>query len=148
MNKVKSALFNILSLSQRQIAFLGPLEWRNLFGPKDKVSSYQKLVFRSAVRFLFLFVLMDDILLNLDLQKRTRELINFLTLQFCLSLTHNISKNWRPIFLKFKIDFTRCGMKFHNQYHFEFHDSELRSRSWFHAFHKGLRSSKTLDFLR
>ena len=41
---------------------------RNLFGPKDKVSSYEKLVLRSGVRFLFLFVLMDTILLNLDLQ--------------------------------------------------------------------------------
>ena len=40
------------TLSQRQIPFLGPLEWRNLFGPKDKVSSYEKLVFRSAVWFL------------------------------------------------------------------------------------------------
>ena len=63
-------------LSQRQIAFLGPLEWRNLFGPKDKVSSHEKLVFRSGVRFLFLFVLTDAILLKLDLQKRTNDLDN------------------------------------------------------------------------
>ena len=34
----------------------------------DKVSSYEKLVCGSGVRFLFLFVLMDVILLNLDLQ--------------------------------------------------------------------------------
>ena len=33
-----------LSLSQRQIAFLGPLEWRNLFGQKSKVVIYQKLI--------------------------------------------------------------------------------------------------------
>ena len=52
----------------RQIPFLGPLEWRNLFRPKDKVSSYEKLVLGGGVRFLFLFVLMDVILLNLDLQ--------------------------------------------------------------------------------
>ena len=33
-----------LSLSQRQVAFLGPLEWRNLFGQKSKVGSYKKLI--------------------------------------------------------------------------------------------------------
>ena len=43
-----------------------PLEWRNLFGPKNKVSSHEKLVFRSDIQFLFLFVLMDAILLYLD----------------------------------------------------------------------------------
>ena len=68
--------FNFPSLSQRQITYLGPLESRNLFGPKDKVSSYEKLVFRSGVRFLFLFVLADAILLKLDLQKRTSLLDN------------------------------------------------------------------------
>ena len=65
-----------LHLSQRQIAFLGPLECRNLFGSRDKVSSHEKLVFRSGVRFLFLFVLMDAILLTMDLQKRTNDLDN------------------------------------------------------------------------
>ena len=40
-------------LSQRQIAVLGPLEWRYHFGPKSKVSCHQKLVFRRAVRSLF-----------------------------------------------------------------------------------------------
>ena len=68
LNLYCSILKDFLSLSQRQIAFLGPLEWRNLFGPKDKVSSYEKLVIGSGVRFLFLIVLMDVILLNLDLQ--------------------------------------------------------------------------------
>ena len=53
------------SLIQRQITLLGPLERRNLFGPKDKVSSHEKLVFRSGVQFLF--VLTDAILLKLDL---------------------------------------------------------------------------------
>ena len=47
------------------------LEWRNLFGPKDKVSYHEKLVFEYDVRFLFLFVIMDAILLKVDLQKRT-----------------------------------------------------------------------------
>ena len=65
-----------LSLSHRQIAFLGPLECKNRFGSKDKVFSHEKLVFRSGVRFLFLFVLMDAILLKLDLQKRTNDLDN------------------------------------------------------------------------
>ena len=69
-------LFNFPSLSQKQITFLGPLEWRNLFGPKDKVSSHEKLVFRSGVQFLFLFVLTDAILLKLALQKRTSVLGN------------------------------------------------------------------------
>ena len=53
-----------LCLSQRKITFLGPLQWRNLFGPKSKVSRHEKLVFRSGVRFLFLFVWMDAILQN------------------------------------------------------------------------------------
>ena len=67
---LRSALFDILSFSQRQIAFLGPLEWRNLFGQKSKVVNYEKLVKRSAIRFLILFVLTDAILLRLGLQKR------------------------------------------------------------------------------
>ena len=73
MNNAARLWSIFLSLSQRQIAILGPLEWRNLFGQKSKVVSYEKLVERSAVRFLFqfLFVLMDAILLKLDLQKRT-----------------------------------------------------------------------------
>ena len=43
---------------------------------KDKVSRHEKLVLRSGVRFLFLFVLMDAILLKMDLQKRTVVLNN------------------------------------------------------------------------
>ncbi len=62
---------NLLWYSQRQIPFSVPLKWRNLFGPKDKVSSYDKLDLRSGVRFLLLFVLRDVILLKLDLRKRT-----------------------------------------------------------------------------
>ena len=69
-------LFNFPHLSQRQIAFLGLLEGRNLFGPKDKISSHEKLAFRTGVQFLFLFVLTDAILLKLDLQKRTSVLGN------------------------------------------------------------------------
>ena len=69
------------NLSQKQIVFLGPLERRNLFGPKDKeVSSHEKLVFRSGVQFLFLSVFTDAILLKLDLQKRT-----ILQIKSCLS---------------------------------------------------------------
>ena len=63
----------------KRIVFLGLLEWKNLFGPKSKVSSHEKLVFRSGVGFLFLFVLTDAILLNLDLQKRTPDLDFFAT---------------------------------------------------------------------
>ena len=40
-------------LSQRQIAFLGPLEWRNLFGQKSKDVNYEKLAQRSVVLFCF-----------------------------------------------------------------------------------------------
>ena len=71
-------LFNFPSLSQRQITFLGPLERRNLFGPREKVLSHEKLVLRSGVHFLFLFVLTDAILLKMDLQKRTNDLDNSL----------------------------------------------------------------------
>ena len=35
---------SLLWLSQRQIAFLGPLEWMNHFGQKSKVVSFQKLI--------------------------------------------------------------------------------------------------------
>ena len=55
--------------SIKTITFLGPLEWRNLFGTKSRVTA-EKLVFRSVVGFLFLFVLTDAILLKLDLQKQ------------------------------------------------------------------------------
>ena len=41
------------------------------FRAQYKVSSYEKLVLGSGVHFLFLFVLMDVILLNLDLQLGT-----------------------------------------------------------------------------
>ena len=64
-------------LSQRQIAFLGPLEWRNLFGQKSKVVSFQKLILWSGIRFLILFVLMDAILLRRVLCKGTMVKKNF-----------------------------------------------------------------------
>ena len=47
--------------SIKRITFLGPLEWRNLFGQKSKVVIYQKWIKRSGVRFLILFVLTDAI---------------------------------------------------------------------------------------
>ena len=50
------------------------------FQAQDKVASDEKLVFRSGVRFLFLFVLTDAILLNLNLQKRTPDMDLFETL--------------------------------------------------------------------
>merc|ERR1711963_995591 len=37
---------------KRQIPFLGPLEWMNLFGPSNKVVYLKKLVFQSGVCFL------------------------------------------------------------------------------------------------
>ena len=66
---LRSALLDIFSFSQRQIAFLGRLEWKNLFGQKSKVVIYQKLIKRSGIRFLILFVLMDAILLRRGLRK-------------------------------------------------------------------------------
>ena len=45
----------------------------------NKVSYYEKLVFESGVRFLLWFVLMDAILLNLNLKKRTPDLDFFAT---------------------------------------------------------------------
>ena len=74
---LRSALFDIFTFSQRQIAFLGPLEWKNLFGQKSKVVIYQKLIKRSGVRFLILFVLMDTILLRRGLRKGTTMKKNF-----------------------------------------------------------------------
>jgi len=56
-NNVQSGSF----CNQRQMAFIEHLEWRNISRPKSKVSSHEKLFFRSGVRFLFLFVLMDAI---------------------------------------------------------------------------------------
>ena len=41
---------------------LGPLEQLNLFGPSNKVLYLKKLVIKSGVRFLILFVLVDAIL--------------------------------------------------------------------------------------
>ena len=102
-NIKQSQICNFPSLSQRQITFLGPLEWRNLFELKDKVSFLEKLVFRSGVRCLFLFVLTDAILLKLDLQKRALVLDNppngklfvkqkciiyVIKLEVCLSVCH------------------------------------------------------------
>ncbi len=45
----------------RQIAFLGPLNWWNLFRPEDKVSIHEMLVLRNGVHFLTLFIMMDAI---------------------------------------------------------------------------------------
>merc|ERR1719273_31264 len=58
-------------LSQRQIAFLGPLKYRYCFGPRNKVSSWEKPVLRSGARFPILFVLADATPLGMDLRKRT-----------------------------------------------------------------------------
>ena len=69
-------------LSQRQIAFLGPLEWMNHFGQKSKVVSFQKLMLRSVVRFLILFVLMDAIFLNCDISVGRRWNFKFWPLGF------------------------------------------------------------------
>ncbi len=88
-----------LSLSQRQIAFLRPLEWRNLFESKSKVPYYEKLVIKSGVGLLILFVLMDDILLRLDLQKKYNVQIQFINfLHNCLTYSNQISKNWKHVF--------------------------------------------------
>ena len=87
------------SIKTDKITFLGPLEWRNLFGPKDKVSSHEKLAFRSGVRIMFLFVLMDAILLNLDLQKKdTVEISFFNCVHFYLINLKQISNNWKGIY--------------------------------------------------
>ena len=36
---------------KRQSTFLGPLEWRNLFRPSNKVSSYEKLIYQKWCPF-------------------------------------------------------------------------------------------------
>ena len=70
-SNVQRSMLILSHALHRQSAILGPLELTNLFGPSNKVVYLKKLVFQSAVRFLILFVLVDAILLNLDLQKRT-----------------------------------------------------------------------------
>ena len=47
---------------QRKNMILRALEHLNLFGPSNKVLYLKKLVIKSDVRFLILFVLVDDIL--------------------------------------------------------------------------------------
>ena len=47
---------------QTKSPFLRPLEQRYNFGPSNKVSNYKKLVIKSGVCFLILFVLVDAIL--------------------------------------------------------------------------------------
>ncbi len=50
------------------------------FRAQEQSSSHEKFIVRSGVLFLFLFVLTDAILLNLDLQKRTMwEVFSFLS---------------------------------------------------------------------
>ena len=52
---------------------LGPLEQLNLFGPSNKVLYLKKLVIKSGVRFLILFVLVDAILQKVVYLKKNRE---------------------------------------------------------------------------
>ena len=64
--------------------------------------------------FLILFVLMDAILLNLDLQKRTSyKKIFFESLHFSLTFLHHISKIWRQLIFFWSILIlamcVRCG---------------------------------------
>ena len=59
---------------------LGALEQSNFFGPSNKVLYLKKLVIKSGVRFLILFVLVDAILLNFDFKKRTSWKFFFSTL--------------------------------------------------------------------
>ena len=49
----------------------------NLFQPSNKVSSYEKLLEKSDVGFLILFVLTKAILQNLDLQKSSPLKVGF-----------------------------------------------------------------------
>ena len=74
-------------LSQRQIAFLGPLEWTNLFGQKSKVVSFQKLKERSDVCFLIFVCFNGYYILKLRyLRRDSMESQNFLF--SVLSLTY------------------------------------------------------------
>ena len=53
---------------------LGALEQLNLFGPSNKVLYLKKLVIKSGVSFLILFVLVDAILQKVVYFKKTRKL--------------------------------------------------------------------------
>ena len=103
MNNVEVCIVCFSVCSQRQIAFLGPLEWRNLFGQKSKVVSFQKLILRSGVRLLILFVLMDAILLKLDLQKRTSVLDNPPNEKLFVSYKYVLYQKIGNVFLIFNI---------------------------------------------
>ena len=50
----------------------------NHFGQKSKVVSFQKLIQRSGIRFLILFVLMDAIFWNYDISELAKGIIWFL----------------------------------------------------------------------
>ena len=76
MLHIRRSISRLSHVWQWQIVILGPLEWRNHFGPSNKLVYLKMLVFQSTARFLILFVLMDAILLKLDLQKRTSVLGN------------------------------------------------------------------------
>ena len=81
-NKLQSAMFTSFQfcLSQPKTnRIFRTFRVNEFFGPKDKVSCIEKLVIRSGIQFLFLFVLTDAILLNLNLQKRTPDLDFFAT---------------------------------------------------------------------
>ena len=58
-----------IDAEKRESVFRGPLEGTNIFPPSNKVSSYEKLLQKSCICFLILFVLKVAILLNLDFQK-------------------------------------------------------------------------------
>ena len=58
-----------IETEERQSPIQGHLKWTNLFWQSNKVSIYDKLLYKSGVCFLILFILTDAILLNLDLQK-------------------------------------------------------------------------------
>ena len=79
-------------VSVKTIAFLGLLEWRNLFGPKSKVAIYEKLVFRSGVGYLFLFVLTDVIFKNSHIWELCRESFGFLGF---LALAYNAESTYK-----------------------------------------------------
>ena len=81
-NNIDSASFDYIwfFLSQLRTNYsFRAFQAKESFGAQNKVSIHEKLVLRSVVWSLFLFVLTDSILLNLNLQKRTLNKFVFLT---------------------------------------------------------------------
>ena len=70
INIVRSRLIFIVSAKDIFRTFIVKEFLKDFFGPKSNISSHEKLVFRSGVQFLFLFLSTEANSLTLNLQKK------------------------------------------------------------------------------